>query len=280
MMEKILIIDDFEPVRKVITRIVEREKFIAFQACDGKEGLEVFERERPEVIITDLKMPNIDGRGVLSAVKTHHPETEVIVLTGYGDNETAQFLLKNGAFSYLKKPLDLHQLVKILTDVRKKLHQDNSKTVPLLPFAQTKEGEDVNIQLTPDGKINVLWEGDLKEGARQFISLGAGSLAIPIIILNENWEILYSNHAFEKMVGGKISHLNDSALLQIRSHGINLAPPQKFLETLKQLISDDHDVKYTADINALGDIIIFKVFIVKTVGSKPVLVLSFPRLMV
>lgn len=136
-MEKVLIIDDFEPVRKVIKRIVEQENFIALQACDGKEGLEVFERERPELIITDLKMPNIDGKGVLCAVKSQHPETEVIVLTGYGDNELGSFLLKNGAFSYLKKPLDLHHLVKILTEARNKIKKNNGTVVPLLSNTST-----------------------------------------------------------------------------------------------------------------------------------------------
>ncbi len=278
-MEKVLIIDDFEPVRKVIKRIVEREQFTALQACDGKEGLEVFERERPEVIITDLKMPNIDGKGVLCAVKSQHPETEVIVLTGYGDSEMANFLLKNGAFSYLKKPLDLHQLVKILSEVRNKIRKNGVKPLPLPLLSSSQNDETVSLYFSPDGKIKILWDGDTKEKARQFMSLGANSLALPLIVINNKRDILYSNRAFERIVGNGIRRLEESVLIEIRSHGVNLAPSQKFFGALSHLLDELGEDAAAPDMDAVGDVIIFKVMAIKDSEEMPLLLLSFPGLM-
>jgi DNA-binding response OmpR family regulator len=120
IMEKILIIDDFEPFLSTACRVVERLGFQALSAADGREGLDVFARERPGIVITDLQMPLVDGTGVLLAIKEKSPQTAVVVLTGFSTEAAEQDLLRLGAFACLKKPLNLQQVVQVITQIQEK----------------------------------------------------------------------------------------------------------------------------------------------------------------
>lgn len=119
-MDKVLLIDDEKAARESLKRVIEKEGFETFSAGSGQEGLDIFEEKRPEIVITDLKMPDMDGLEVLRAVKKISPQTEVVLLTAYGDYDTVIMALREGAFDYLKKPLDLNELLMILARYRQK----------------------------------------------------------------------------------------------------------------------------------------------------------------
>ena len=73
------------------------------------------------MIIIDLKMPGIDGIGVLKKVKTERPDIEVVVLTGHGSEKDRQMCMDLGAFDYLQKPVDINHLSKVLKNAHKKI---------------------------------------------------------------------------------------------------------------------------------------------------------------
>lgn len=133
-MKKILIIDDFEPFRTMTRRVVERLGYTARACADGRDGLDAFDQERPDIVITDLNMPNVDGMGVLCAIKQKSPETEVVVLTGFATEAVERELLRQGAFACLKKPLTLDQIVRVISRIREKRQttQDGVRPVALL----------------------------------------------------------------------------------------------------------------------------------------------------
>lgn len=130
-MEKILIIDDFEPFRSTACRVVERLGFHALSASDGREGLDVFARERPGIVITDLQMPQIDGTGVLLAIKEKSPQTAVVVLTGFSTDSVERELLRLGAFACLKKPLNLQQVVEVIARIQEKRRETTKDVRPV-----------------------------------------------------------------------------------------------------------------------------------------------------
>lgn len=103
---RVLVVDDARLVRAMITSILERAGFQATQAADGASALERLAREAYDVVITDLKMPGIDGFEVLASVKRTSPEVEVIILTGTHaqDVNCAVRALRLGAHDYLSKP--------------------------------------------------------------------------------------------------------------------------------------------------------------------------------
>ena len=100
----ILIIDDEEIVRTSCQRILEPEGYSVKTADQGSNGLAVLESHPIDLVLTDLMMPDIDGIEVLRSIKEKWPETEVIIMTGYGTVKTAVRAMKIGVFDYLEKP--------------------------------------------------------------------------------------------------------------------------------------------------------------------------------
>lgn len=104
-MSKLLVIDDEEGIRKLLTLSLETDGYEVFSAASGEKGLQVFEREDPPIVLTDIKMPGIDGIEVLKQIKGQSPDTEVIMITGHGDMDLAIESLKLDASDFLNKPI-------------------------------------------------------------------------------------------------------------------------------------------------------------------------------
>lgn len=105
-MSKLLLIDDEEGVRKIFSLSLRKEGYQVFAAEDGERGMEIFEREVPPLVLTDIKMPGMDGIEVLKRIKEISPETEVIIITGHGDMDLAIQSLKFGASDFITKPIN------------------------------------------------------------------------------------------------------------------------------------------------------------------------------
>ncbi len=108
----VLVVDDELANLDSVTRIFEKEGLRALAAPSGEEALAILQRERIDVLITDLMMPGISGVDLLRACRSLSPETEVVLMTAHGTVETAVEAMKEGAYDFLTKPLKRHQLVK------------------------------------------------------------------------------------------------------------------------------------------------------------------------
>jgi len=106
----ILVVDDEKNTREGLRWALEREEVTVLTAADGEEALEILRRESIDLVITDLRMPNLDGMGLLDAVKRECPGTAVVILTGHGTIENAVEAMKLGAYDYLIKPVNLDEL--------------------------------------------------------------------------------------------------------------------------------------------------------------------------
>ena len=104
-MERVLVVDDEEGIRSFITEVLEGEGLRVTQAPDGEAAARLLERESFHLMLTDLKMPRMDGMTLLRKARAEQPEMEVIVLTAHGTVESAVEAMKLGAFDYLGKPL-------------------------------------------------------------------------------------------------------------------------------------------------------------------------------
>jgi two-component system NtrC family sensor kinase len=102
---KLLLIDDEEPARKIVGMSLRSDGYEVLTAEDGTKGLEVFKKETPPIVLTDIKMPGIDGIEVLKKIKEMSPETEVIVVTGHGDMDVAIQSLQLDASDFVTKPI-------------------------------------------------------------------------------------------------------------------------------------------------------------------------------
>ncbi len=110
MAECVLLIDDDESLRRVTEYNLTTGGFEVVTAASGREGLERFRQEGPDLVITDVKLGDMNGLEVLSAVKKEAPETPVIVITAFGSIEMAVKAMQEGAFNFITKPFDRETL--------------------------------------------------------------------------------------------------------------------------------------------------------------------------
>ena len=127
---KILILEDEPRMRRLLELVLGEEGHAVRSASDGQEGMKLWRQWRPDVVISDLKMPRADGLEVLQFRNRHFADTPFILLTAFGTVETAVAAMKQGAFDYLTKPVDhacLRELVlKALRTGRQTTQLDHS----------------------------------------------------------------------------------------------------------------------------------------------------------
>jgi DNA-binding NtrC family response regulator len=110
-MAKILIVDDETPIRRTLRDILEFEGYDVEEAVDGLECVAKVQKEKFDVVITDIKMPKMDGIEALERLQILSPETPVIMVSGHGTIDTAVEAVKKGAFDFISKPPDLNRML-------------------------------------------------------------------------------------------------------------------------------------------------------------------------
>ena len=120
-MKKLLIIDDERPILEMLEISLVSEGYDVFTAESGKAGLETFGKEKPKLVLTDIKMPGMDGIEVLKKIKEKNSEAEVIVITGHGDMDSAIAALRCGASDFLTKPIRDEALMLTLERAKQKI---------------------------------------------------------------------------------------------------------------------------------------------------------------
>lgn len=110
-MAKILVIDDEKNIRNTLQEILEYEKFEVDLAASGPEGLELFKENKYDIVLCDIKMPEMDGIEVLENIQAVGSDAQVIMISGHGNIDTAVSAIKKGAYDFIEKPLDLNRLL-------------------------------------------------------------------------------------------------------------------------------------------------------------------------
>jgi len=111
---KLLVIDDEERLRKLLARILQLEGFDVIEAATAKEGLRKLEQEVVDVVISDVKLPDINGIDLTKTIKAAYPPIEIIVLTAYGTINDGVTAIKNGAFDYITKGDDNEKIIPLV----------------------------------------------------------------------------------------------------------------------------------------------------------------------
>ena len=125
---KILLVDDEKPFVETMMKRLRKREIEVESAHDGLEALSYLkENSGTEVVILDIKMPNMDGMTALKEIKSKYPLIEVIMLTGHATVETGIKGMKMGAFDYLMKPCDMDQLIEKVNEAAKRKRDQEEK---------------------------------------------------------------------------------------------------------------------------------------------------------
>jgi ATP-dependent Lon protease len=114
---RVLVVDDDERARAAVARILEEEGYDATQAADGEEASSLLDAFRPDLVLTDLHMPRLDGRGLLQRVRAALPGTPVIVLSALGGPETLALTGRLGAAAIFRKPVEVDDLLERIREL-------------------------------------------------------------------------------------------------------------------------------------------------------------------
>jgi len=127
MKSRVLVIDDEEDIRKSLRMILEYEGYQCTVAATPQEGLDLARKEDPDVILLDIKMPQMDGLDVLTRLKGRGDRSEVVMISGHGTVATAVEATRKGAFDFLEKPLEEGRVLTCLRNAmqQRRLSEEN-----------------------------------------------------------------------------------------------------------------------------------------------------------
>ncbi len=111
---KILVVEDDSLQRELLLEILKEQGFEVLGAADAEQGLKLLKKHQPNVIITDVRLPGMDGLSFFRNVKEIYPEVEVLIITAFSNVEDAVEVIKEGAFHYLTKPFEPEVLINLV----------------------------------------------------------------------------------------------------------------------------------------------------------------------
>ena len=146
---KILVVDDEEVIREILADFLTMEGFYVRTAEDGSGALVELSRERFDLVLTDLKMPNMGGLELLNAIRKHTPHVVTIIMTGFGTVETAIEAMKQGAYDYVLKPFKVEEVVHTIRRglEKQRLEADNFRLKEALSLYKVSEAIAASLSL-------------------------------------------------------------------------------------------------------------------------------------
>ena len=117
---KVLLVDDEVEFASALAERLQMRDYDVKTASNGLEAMALFHGSPPDIVILDLRIPGMDGLEILKNIKIFDPTIEVLILTGHGDVESVAEGMKNGAFEYIMKPIDIGELTSKIDMAMKK----------------------------------------------------------------------------------------------------------------------------------------------------------------
>ena len=225
----ILLIDDEPQILKTVKRYIEADGYRILTAKDGNTGLDIFREKRPQLIITDVKMPGLSGLDVLKQIKAIDKNAEVIVVTGHGDMEISVEALRLDASDFIAKPVDMELLqlsIARAVEKRKMRNQIKKYTENLEKLLKDKTKEIKNSQA-------MLMQSEKLASIGQLAAGVAHEINNPVGFISSNLDTMHEYIKDFKKILKKYQTI----------HFIEGKNKQTFLEEVKAM-EEDIDVEY------------------------------------
>ncbi len=110
MKEKILIVDDQFGIRILLNEVLQKEGYQTFQAANGVQALDIVDKDFPDLVLLDMKIPGMDGIEILKRMKKKYENIRVIIMTAYGELDMIQEAKDLGAITHFAKPFDIDEI--------------------------------------------------------------------------------------------------------------------------------------------------------------------------
>ncbi len=252
MENKILLVDDEPDIREVLNLSLSDMGYRVFEAENGDMALGIFKQVRPPIVLTDIKMPNMDGLELLQKVKHENPETEVIMITGHGDMDLAIKSLKYEATDFITKPINVEALEvalrrardKIITRQKLKEYTENLETL-------VREKSELQSRLSTLG----LMIGSISHGIKGLLTgLDGGMYLLNSGFAKENHEQVKEGWEIVKLMIGRIRKMILDILFYAKERDLKWerVDAQSFAEEVAAVVEDrtrDQGIEFVKDFN-------------------------------
>lgn len=194
----VLLAEDDEVTREHLADVFEKESYVVLATADGQEALDRFKTEKVDIVLLDIKMPKLDGLSALSAMREHRDDFEAIILTGFGDESSAIRALRDGAMSFIRKPIDLEELLVTVEKAAQKLSLARSLRY------RTREVElahQIIAQLAEDEQIMVRLSDAALQRTRDVVAHITDHLTDCVAVLDGERRVRFANRRFATVFG-------------------------------------------------------------------------------
>jgi len=190
---KVLVVDDEEVIREILADFLTMEGFYVRTAEDGSGALVELSRDRFDLVLSDLKMPNMGGLELLGAIRKHTPHVVTIIMTGFGTVETAIEAMKQGAYDYVLKPFKVEEVVHTIRRglERQRLEAENFRLKEALSLYKVSEA--IAASLSLEQVVHTLSRAAIDEVDSDLVTVllsdGGGSFYRRSTELNPNFRL-------------------------------------------------------------------------------------------
>lgn len=225
----ILIAEDEDVTRKRLARILEKEGWTVEQACDGEEALNVFKTKRIDIALLDIKMPKKDGLTLLHDMRKIGDIFEAIIMSGHGDENSAIQALRDGASYFIKKPIDLEELLVVIEKTADRLRVDRSVRFHKKELVMLKE---LFANISDKESFVMDMRGDKKQLIHKFAREIIDAMSTGLFGIDADMNVIFYNKYLEKLFEQTADTINESFLEGLKGFGIALD-----LEIFKKVVA-------------------------------------------
>ncbi|MFC1715149.1 response regulator [Candidatus Poribacteria bacterium] len=228
----LLLADDEEPTRNRLARVLEKEGWKVHTASDGEEAVSVFQRMKIDIVVLDIKMPKKDGLQTLHEMRSITDDFEAMILTGYGDESSAIQAMRDGAMNFLKKPIDIDQLIVVVEKAIEKIHVDRSLKYRIRELELAKE---IIAKITAEEGIIIDVRNHDPKLARDFALRLIDAVPLGLVVLNRDMGIRYVNRYLTGKIDYQPEKIDEKFLESLGKIGVSKLSCESLVSTLNQL---------------------------------------------
>ncbi len=257
----LLIAEDDPGARKTLVQMLKKENWDILEAQDGEEALNLFKEARVDVALLDIKMPKRDGLSLLSEMKKIRSDFEAIMVTGYGDEEAVLNSLRSGAINFVKKPVDLEQLMLFLNKAMEEL---TLKRALKFRNRELTLANDVIARIVTREGIIMLDLLTSKKNASPNLALAIlDLLPMGLALVTKEKEIPYVNKSIAAAMKGQIGKLDEAFVENLAGVGIRGLAFKDFMSVFNKIIEEEEGAVETMRVGQWAYITLVKLLLIR-----------------
>ncbi|KJU81939.1 Signal transduction response regulator, receiver region domain protein [Candidatus Magnetobacterium bavaricum] len=257
----ILLVEDEELPRKRLTRVLEKENWKVVQAVDGEDAVKQFNVNRIDLVLTDIKMPKMNGLQALHNMRKVNGDFEAIVFTGYGDEDSAIQAMRDGAINFLKKPVDIDQLIVSIEKALDHLHLDRALKYRNRELELARQ---IITQITAEQEVIINLHKSVVKQTLDFAKKLLDAIPMSLFVMKRDFTIVYVNNSLSQITGSNPEKIDDHMIEKMKNMGIK----ELSLRPLTEKVNSLYETPGRIEVIKTGEFSYLTLTLIKIVGDE------------